>query len=359
MIARHVRGRALAALAASGLLLAGCADGPKWSFGGEATGLAGYLATIPAVVVEGRGDSGLQISVADLDRAAEIAGVTRPAGSTDPEAVRSYLNALTLPAPDAPQVVAAQFPIAVSVERSHQVDEFAAEVGWSVADVSWFAEYQTQPDVFTVLGGDFDVDRLTAAMGERPDDGIWRLGGDDYEVDLTEVSPARPFGQALRLALIGDDQLVVSRATPPVEAALSGDATLADDPVLSALAAAMDAQEAYSATFIVREPRPSKNGLPQPFTGVAAGTAYVDDTPYALLAYSHEDEAAATSNAEALRTLLEAGESMTGTPWSEQFGVDDIQVDGTIITARLTLRGASPMAVYQILFSGDTLVTRS
>jgi len=44
----------------------------------------------------------------------------------------------------------------------------------------------------------------------------------------------------------------------------------------------------------------------------------------------------AAANAEALRTLLEVGESMTGTPWSEQFGVD-----GTTITARHTVRGVA------------------
>ncbi len=372
MISRRVRRLAVAALAASCLIVAGCAGddsngkatndpdsgGVTNPGSGEAAGLlAGYLATIPAAVLERHGDGLVHISVADLDRAAELAGVTRPAGSTDPEAVREYVGALASTRVES--TVYTQFPHAASVDRLQEVEEFAAEVGWSIADVSWFAEYQVQPDVFTVLGGDFDVDRLADAMGEQPDDGIWRLGGDDHSIDMTEVSPARPIGQALRLALVADDQLVVARSTPPVEAALEGTATTVDDPVLSALVAALDAQEAYSATFIIGDLGPSREGLPQQYTGVAAGTAYVDGTPYALLVYTHDDEAAAHANADGLRTLLEEGTSLSGRPWSESFGADEIRVDGTTVTARLTLKEASAYLVYQIIQNRDTLVTLS
>ena len=97
--------------------------------------------------------------------------------------------------------------------------------------------------------------------------------------------------------------------------------------------------------------------LPEPFAALATGSVNVDGTPYAILAYSHADEAAAAANADALRTLLEEGQMNTGRPWREWFGVDDIRVDGTTVTARLTLREAVPSAPYGLLSRSANIVT--
>lgn len=376
MIKRSGGVQALAVLAALGMLLAGCSgDDPDENLtwpgpdGAGAAGLAERLAELPGVVA-GDGDQLVQVAIADLDRAAELAGVTRPAGSTDSDQVREYVNALTGQFADGPPV-SALFPEAANLERLAQVEEFATEVGWSVADVSWFAEYQVPPDTVTVVGGDLDESRLTGALGERPDDRIWRLGGEDYEVSLEEVSAARPLGQALRLALV-DDRLAIARSTPPVEAVLTGGTTLAEDPTLSALAAAMDDENAYSTlllagapgTFQAQLPTPQAqaegaDGLPQPFIGIAAGSAQVDGAPYAIFAYVHATEADAAANAEGLRALLEQGASVANrAPWSDQFGVDDIRVDGTTVLARLTIADGVPAIIpYNLLLRQDNLAT--
>ena len=97
--------------------------------------------------------------------------------------------------------------------------------------------------------------------------------------------------------------------------------------------------------------------MPEPFTGVAAGSAYADDTPYAVLVYSHTEDAAAAANADALRALLEEGEMANGRPWRDWFGVADIRVDGTTVTARLTLGEALPSAPYRVLFQRENLTT--
>jgi hypothetical protein len=386
MIKRGGGGRALAVLGVIGMLLVGCGgDDPASDPGGPgpdgsdpggmtATGFATRLATLPAAVA-GDSDQIIQIAVADLDRAAELAGLTRPVGSTDPDELREYVNALSGRFTEGPPV-AALFPEAANIARIDQVDEFAAELGWSVSDVSWFAEYQMPPNAFTVIGGDLAESRLTDALGERPDDGIWRLGGEDHEVNLEEVSAARPLGEALRLALV-DDHLVMSRTTPPVAAALTGGASLAEDPRLSALAAAMDAESAYSALFLTGQPSSFQAqalppqvqdqaeargaaALPQPFTGLAVGSTQIDGTPYAVFAYVHDDEAAATANADALRTLLEEGVSLnTGEPWSEQFGVADIRVDGATVVARLTLNGNPPILPYNVLMQRDNIASHA
>jgi len=70
-----------------------------------------------------------------------------------------------------------------------------------------------------VLGGEFDEERLAAAIGE-PQEDIWRLGGEDGTVDPAHTTAARPFGQPLRLAL-DEGRLLVSETTPPVEQTLA------------------------------------------------------------------------------------------------------------------------------------------
>ena len=123
-----------------------------------------------------------------------------------------FINAITgqlAPAEGETPAVAALAPEAAGIRSLPQVAEFAEEVGWSIADVSWFIEYQAPPEMFAVLGGSFDEDRLTDAMGAA-EDGIWRLGGEDGQRDLDDVTVARPFGQSLRLALGGGSSALVT-----------------------------------------------------------------------------------------------------------------------------------------------------
>lgn len=358
-----------------GILLAGCsggdpAPGPGGADpdtgGGEQTRLAARLATLPESVLS-EADQVIQVGVADLDRAAALAGISRPASSTDPAVIQQYVNALSGVSADGPPV-STLFPEVAQVQRVNQVAEFAAELGWSVADVSWFAEYQVPPHTFTAIGGPQES-RLTDALGERSEDQIWRIGGEDYQTNLVEASAARPLGQALRLALAGD-HLVMAQSTPPVAAALTGGPTLADHPTLSALVAAMDSEDAYSALLIAGTPgtfqrRPSTPSaqqdtqwLPRPFTGAAAGSAQVDGTPYGLFAYVHQTAADAEANAEALRRLLTEGASAnTGVPWEERFEVADIRVDGTVVIARLTLGDSPPITPYTVLTQQDNLTS--
>lgn len=372
MIKRGGGIRALAALGVIGVLVAGCADRDGADApDGAGSGLAARLASLPESVV-GDGDHPVQVAIADLDRAVELAGISRPADPTDPDEVREFLNALSGYSADGPPV-STMFPEAAQYQRVDQVAEFAAELGWSAADVSWFAEYQVPPDTFTAVGG-VEQFRVADALGERPDDGIWRVGGEDYEVDVQERTAARPLGQALRLAL-ADDHLVISRSTPPVAAALTGGPTLADDPTLSALAAALDSEDAYSALILSGQPGTFEDQLPTPqaraqaeadgvaalphmFTGVAVGSTQIDGTPYGVFAYVHETEADAAANADAVRTLVTEGASMiTGAPWSERFELADIRIDGTTVIARLALGDGPPLLPYNMLLRQDNLTS--
>jgi hypothetical protein len=322
----------------------------------------------------------LIVAIADLDRAAQLAGVQRPADAGDADAVADYVAAVTgVGGPNAgkPASVAALTPQTAHVERVAQVGEFADELGWSISDVSWFAEVQSSPNTLMVAGGDFDEARLNGAMGERRDD-LWWLGGEDGEIDPTGITAARPLGESLRSTL-ADGHLVVGRTTPPVTDALDGDGpTLAHDTVLESLAQAMDDHDAYSALLTARgsygvDPATVVRGgnpqaalaqlqdqvLPQPFRGVASGATVEDGAPIVLLAYAHDTAEAAQANATALGRIVEQGRSQRDNqPWSELVTVDEIRADGATLVARLRLaEHASPRLGYGLLLNRDSLVT--
>jgi hypothetical protein len=364
----RTRGTFLAALLVCAGALAACGTG-----GAPESSFADRLELIPASVVGER--QHVILAMADLDRAAELAGVTRPADTSSPDAAMEYGKAITgvgdLDAKEAP-TVAALTPEAASDRYVLQLKEFEKEVGWSLLDIAWFVEFRDPPKALLVAGGEFDEKRLTAAMGQ-PDDGIWRLGDKDGAFDPEAVSPARPLGQSLRLAL-SDGQLLVGRTTPSVRAAVDGDGeTLADNDVVRALAQAMDAEGAYSAYFNASgvhklDPVHSVIGgrkagpdqvLPEPFRGVAGGLTKEDGKAVAVLAYAHASDSAAEANAAALRTLVENGRTLSeNRPWSDTFAVDDIRTDGSTLVARLALdERANPQSVYGLTNDREGLVS--
>ncbi|WFE26798.1 hypothetical protein O7623_26560 [Solwaraspora sp. WMMD791] len=304
-------------------------------------------------------DDEIVLQMADLDRAAELAGVTRPTDPADAEAVRSYLAALSPGASaDGPAAVAALLPQQAVPAGKPDLAGFEAELGWSVLDVSWYAEHSNPPNVMTVLGGDFDSDRMTDAMGE-PTDGGWQLGNADGSIDLAGRTVARPFGQPLHLRL-SDGRLTVADNSETATALDNGAESFADTPAAVALAEAMDAEEAYSVLFRVGGDYGGGRGgqtLPAAFDGVAGGLAH-DGAPVAVLAYAHADADSAKANAGALGTLLEQGSSSTGQPWSQRFTEPEVRQDGDTVVVRLRPTDGAPASiVYQLLQRQDSLIT--
>lgn len=345
-------------------MAAGCGDGGGGGEAGEAgTGAAfdrsgpsfvDRLDLLPRSLADGGGP--VQLQMADLDWAAELAGAERPADPSDPEATERYLLALQGKAGMGPEVaVPLSFEIArQGVSRS---DEFRAEVGWSLVDVDWYVAYVWPAANLTVLGGRFAADQLAGAMGES-EDGVWQLGDADAGLDIDRGTAARPMGGPLWLALAGE-QLLLSDTAEAFEDARAGGPTMAEDPELRALAEAMDGEQVYSALFDVggsyepRGPVPEHHQL-EPFLGVAVGLGHDGDQPYTVLAYAHDTAGAADANAEVIRALVAEGSSLQGEPWSDQFTMDEIGVDGTTVVARLALHG-HPGTAYDVLQAEDTL----
>ncbi len=351
------------------MLCSGCGHGQV----GGSGHFTDRLELIPASAVAE--PENLIVAMADLSRAAELADVDRPTDVRQADAILTYIRGLTgirdLDT-EAPVNVAALMPDAANVRNFKSVAEFEDEVGWSLLDVSWFIEYLDPLNALMVAGGSFEENRLTQAMG-RKREGVWRLGpAEDEPASVGAITAARPFGQALRLVL-DDDRLVVGRKTQLVKDATDDSGrTLADNSVLQALAAAMDDAEAYSALFNASghhelDPRfspaeaatSSDAALPRPFKGVAAGLASDAGGATVILAYVHDSDQDAQTNADALRRLIRNGRSLaTDEPWRQTLDLRDIQSNGTTVLARLGLRsGRHPQLAYDLINHRESLVT--
>jgi hypothetical protein len=255
-----------------------------------------------------------------------------------------------------------------------ELDDFAADVGWSILDVDRFVERRSPPDDALVLEGRFDADRIDEAMGER-DGGVWQVGDPGGGLDLDEQTPARRTGEPLWQSLDGD-RLVVTGSAEGMEAARRGGSTLADDPILRPLAQALDGEDVYTA-MLFGSPLPAPvevlidgdatrerieeacaHALAETPAGVATGVTH-DGGPVVVIALLHAGEAAAQANAEALPRLVEEGRSFVSElTWRELFTVDRVTVEGTTTVARLRLREDANLRAWQtVIETRDSLVS--
>jgi hypothetical protein len=341
--------RCVALLAAVGVVAAcsGSDDG-----GADDSSIVDMLDELPAEV--GDGDDPVQIAYGNLQAATELAGLERPTSADDVDAVLDWLMPLTgLSNDDHPALVHVAMPMAANSERAQQIDEFAAETGWSLVNVDSYIEYQRPPDLFTAINGSTRSADLDQAAGPA-DDGVWSVGdGDDYASNLDDVSAARPFGAPLRMGM-DDDELAVSRSTPALRAWLADEGpTMADNAPLFALAEQLDAGTVYSAYLFSADPtRDTEN----PFDAMGAGLSVDDGEPQAWFVYHYADDATAEAAVATVRGILDGSSERTRAPWSDIFSDWEVTAVDDVVVAELHfVEGRPPGVVWQILFSQDTL----
>jgi hypothetical protein len=343
----------LAALSAAILATVACAEeaDPGTTGGTGPSSVSAALAVLPE---DGLGGDVETVTWSDLEAAAEIAGVERPDDPGDTQAVVDYLNAVTggPTAGGEPSPVAALPPEVANVTSAiTELGEFRDEVGWDVLDVDRFAEEYAPPDSVTVIEGDVDEASLSEALGE-PEDGTWSLGSEG-ELSLEETSPARRLGEAVFLTLVPGG-LAVARSTdltPDVRGLADGDgvASLADDPQLTALAAALDAEGPYSAMLVRPGVSAAAGSTPAgvdicdealPGIPAASATGIADDGgPVILVAHAYATADEAEAAAEQLDRVVSEGASLARRgDWSELVTLDDVSVTGpddAVVVARL------------------------
>ena len=363
---------ATAALSLAGLTACGGDDNAASS---DDYSVENMLAELPEAALE----EGWVITTADLDRASELAEVDRPRpGSDDPDRVGDWsivVSGIRSNDGDSPATVAALLPQAVNPAALLRVDEFRDELGWTVLDVSSFIEVSAPPDRFTVLHGEFDVEAIDDALGDR-DDGIWSIGGDDYEVEVTEISAARPLGEALRLAE-DDGTLVVSKSTDTLEGWLEDDddETLADDEDFTAVAASLDDHDVYAAMLVEGSPLDAGGAILSDdpdaideaqdaaldrFDTLGVGLTVNDDgDAIAVFVYGYDTDDEAEDNVERAEALFDDGTSLVnGEPFSEYFDDAEVSVNGSTLVVTAELVGDhSPSLVWNMVFTRDLLTT--
>lgn len=361
-------------LALAGLAVGSCDSGSPGS-GGSNSGhsIEGLLGEVPASAFDGSGP--LQIVTGDLDLATEAAGLKRPAADSNPgqaDLLNEWLLPLTGVNRDGSgDKMATLLPTAASPDHLADNSEIADEFGWSIVDVHSFLELQNPPETFTVLAADVTAKDLTDAIGDADHD-IWRLGGDDFQTNLDQISAARPIGESVRMAL-HHGLLGVSRSTPPVEDWLAGDGnTLADDRALAAVAKALDDAGVYSAMLVesdfstggslgsvatseqLAEVSDGTDQI-QPFDALGVGLG-VDDAGNAVatFVYHHADADSAKANADIIENVFSNGVSLvTRRPLSELFAVQDVKVDGPVVVATIGFKDARPSVVWQMIQTRD------
>ncbi|QGG94317.1 hypothetical protein [Actinomarinicola tropica] len=350
--------RALIPLFALTLAATACGDDDGGSGDGLSAGdgfsVEGALAELPDL-----GEPGAIVSVADLDAATELSGAERP-DPADADAVREWLMGVSGADREADVFV----PIAETLQPQGRIDEFAAELGWSVADVSTFAETSLPPRRVLVVSGDgLDDDVFDDAdVVELEDDIVTAGEGEDHESDLEGTTAARPIGTPLRMAA-DDGRLVASPVTALVRGWLDDDLdTLADDEAHAAVAAALDGADVYAAVLWSQEAGSGSGGSDGPgltasFDVVGIGWSIVGGEPVVTIAHHFADEATAEEQAERIRAILEEGKSLvTAQPMSDVLSLDEVTTDGAVTVA--TVRPAeggflgTPM---QMLMQRDVL----
>lgn len=318
------------------------------------------LAQLPQVNVEGP----VTIQTSDLTSASAAAGLER---ATDVDGVHQWLDPL-LGQPTAGVFAPVFVPLATlfNAPRLQDHGEFVAELGWSLIDVDWFVELSTPPETFTVVAGDFDETSLAIDLVDVGDGVVSAGEGDDYELDLTDTTVARPTGMPLRVAR-AEGLIAASPATDLVGGwAASTVSTFADHAELAAVAAALDDANVVSAMLVTGASAsiadvagaggPAELGslLPaDPFDTVGIGWA-AEDGAGVTVVYHFASEDAATAAVPAFESVLADATLLSGDPLSQVLTLEDATHEGQVVVLTLAAPSTqSPAFIADLLMNRD------
>lgn len=355
-----------------GLTLAGCGGDDEGLAGGGGEGsLAALLGVVPA-------------SAGDFVYFGSLARVREHGGIEPADDVEGEQRALV-------EVAEFGWVVAEPFARSAVLID-AAETGFDLTDIDASIGAGQPPDLISVFTGRIEQADVEEALttfepfaadveqGERAGVATFRFG-EEGQMDVSRVSPARPVGEAIR-AGVRDGTVWWSRSDAVLDAAIdaaTGDdeASLADDEGFTRVASVLDGSAAYSASLTddadaqrfdpVRVLGPGAtpeqvaeieeafdaNGLSR-WELAAVGEAFADDGQDLLIVLWHADEAAAEANEAALMALLSEGNTFsTGAPWAEICAAPGAERDGELLRVRCRLD--RPGRATSLFATGDLL----
>ncbi len=290
----------------------------------------------------------------DLTAAFEANDLDPPDEDDSGDEVADALAALTVRAEG---VVPRVSPIAGGLTIDQAAVE--SELGFNFGDVEADAVAGLPPEQLQLVMGDFDPDRIEAAVEADP---IWNdaleegeIDGvtvyswlDDGEVSIEHVSETRPIGESARLAVLDDDLLAWARNDEAIEAVIDPDETLGDRDDLPELAAAIEDAGAVSAVLSADEADGAPDGF-APYEAVAvAGGVDDDGDPLLFLALWHEEEDDAEENVDQLVDYVEDQEG--GQFWPQLIPVD-VDQEGRVVLGTYRIEHASEW--WSVALTGD------
>lgn len=349
-------------------------DAPSGDDGGGR--IESALTFVPAT--EGASDF---VVVNDTAAAADAAGLTAPEPGASEEEIGAYLSPLSGVGDDATVAVA---PSDLLIQSAIDDAGWRDEVGFGVVDLTGDVTSGQPPDDLQTLFGDFDEAAVEQAVSTDPawsgeldeveyGDATYWSWGEDGAIDPSAISRVRRLGESARLFVDGDAGVAYwANTDATIEAALdtfAGDEpSLADDPELGPLAAALDELGAYSAILTadgeaLQVPDGISSGAGdsptlEPYEAVATGAAVVDGSARLLVVLVNTDEPTAQANADLLAQIVAEGSSaVNGRPWSDALGDGEITVDGTVLAASFPTE--DPRLWNGVVLTRDTLLASS
>ena len=342
----------------------GCGDDgdtAETGFGsGEHFSIAGALRQIP-IEFAADFDGNIELYVADLMAADDAMGQSRPTGLTDADAAFDWLEPM-IGREEGPVFV----PVAPTLTNITAIGEYKDEVGFAVTEADATIESPAQPLTMTVVAGD-----LQHASATEVAEGVFTIGqGDDFEIDLLDVTAARPLGRPLRAAP-SDGLVLLSTSTDAASAWLDAASVRLDSDEAFALAAEiLDRREVIGAALFRRDfsaeaslaaiVEDGTNTVRAPiatsFDTIAVGWGEDDGNAAITVVYVTVDETAAAAAAAEIEAAFSSGISQqTNQPIADLVIVDDVTTDGRTIVVSLHLPDdrQRPIVILEMIVSQD------
>jgi hypothetical protein len=306
--------------------------------------------------------------IVDVAKARQVLGLAAPAaGASAAELARDAL-ALNRAGVASPSRVLAS-------RAAGEQPAVRAEIGFGAADVDRVVQAGEVPGTVEVVEGRIEPAQVDAAVHADP---VWSgslqtathagvsyfTWGDDGAVDVKKVTPFRPVGESLRLAVSSGHALVaqhtadmeklldVGRGTAPAVTAV---------PEVARVVTRFEREPVYAA-FVgrpgVSEPPPGASStVPSADRVIGSAVGKGTDGTFLLMLVPMPDAATAAAKKTAVETMLSTGTSLrTNQKWTELFTSTSVTVEDTMVVVRVSVPPARAAMWSSMLLARDSLV---
>ncbi len=307
--------------------------------------------------------------IVDVARARELAGIAHPAaGASADELVKDQAALGRVGASSPSRLLAAR--------AAQRQDEVRKEIGFAASDIERVVQAGQVPGTIEVADGRIEPAATKAAVESDP---VWSKAlqaatyqgsplftwGADGAVDTSKITPLRPVGDAIRLAVTPGHALFAQTTNglhQLLDVAAGRTPSMIGQADVALVASRFDGEPVY-AGFVgrsdVNDPRAGSSSTSVPSRHLVFGSAVGKDArgTFLLLVFVHPDEGSAAAKRTALDELLTTGKSIrTSAPWTKVFTSTAVTVDGRVVMARLRIDATRSAMWSQLVLVGENVV---